>query len=163
MACFQHGATMIDESLWNLQTLITFAEKSWRFDKFTQFLIAAIPNSLQGSNLVLWNCQHCRSSILFPVHGFSGSLNHSQERSRWAFTFSVSELRSVTVRKEGWTFLVFRLKDSSTLLPALHFHQGGSIEFLDTLRRFALLSKWVSYSSGTTITHARFRGPNQLN
>ncbi|KAM9352515.1 TBC1 domain family member 15 isoform 2-T2 [Symphorus nematophorus] len=69
-----------------------------------------------------------------------GSLNHSHERSRWAFSFSVGELRSVTVKEEGWTFLVFRLKES-TSLPALHFHQGGSTEFLDSLRRFALLSE----------------------
>ena len=68
-------------------------------------------------------------------------MNHSHERSRWAFTFSVSELRSITVKEEGWTFLIFRLKESSTPLPALHFHQGGSREFLDSLRRFALLSE----------------------
>ncbi|XP_038563021.1 TBC1 domain family member 15 isoform X1 [Micropterus salmoides] len=70
-----------------------------------------------------------------------GALNHSHERSRWALTFSVGDLRSITVKVEGWTFLVFRLKESSASLPALHFHQGGSKEFLDTLRRFALLSE----------------------
>lgn len=53
-------------------------------------------------------------------------------------TFALSELRSVIVKEEGWTFMVFRLKESSTSLPALHFHQGGSDEFLDSLRRFAL-------------------------
>lgn len=56
-------------------------------------------------------------------------------------TFSVGDLRSITVKVEGWTFLVFRLKESSASLPALHFHQGGSKEFLDSLRRFALLSE----------------------
>lgn len=56
-------------------------------------------------------------------------------------TFSVSDLRSITVKEEGWTFLVFRLKESSASLPVLHFHQGGSTEFLDSLRRFALLSE----------------------
>ncbi|XP_029289031.1 TBC1 domain family member 15 isoform X2 [Cottoperca gobio] len=70
-----------------------------------------------------------------------GSLNHSHERSRWAFSFSVSELRSVTVKEEGWTFLLLKLKESCSSLPALHFHQGGSTEFLDSLRRFALLSE----------------------
>uniref|UniRef100_UPI0037E8BA07 TBC1 domain family member 15 isoform X1 n=1 Tax=Semicossyphus pulcher TaxID=241346 RepID=UPI0037E8BA07 len=69
-----------------------------------------------------------------------GSLNHSHERSRWAFTFSVSDLRSITVKQEGWTFLILKLKESSSL-PPLHFHQGGSTEFLDSLRRFALLSE----------------------
>ncbi|XP_041795199.1 TBC1 domain family member 15 isoform X1 [Chelmon rostratus] len=80
-----------------------------------------------------------------------GSLNHSHERSRWAFTFSISDLRSITVKEEGWTLVVFKLKES-TSLPALHFHQGGSTEFLDSLRRFTLLSEapddetclWVS-------------------
>lgn len=67
------------------------------------------------------------------------SVNHSHERSRSTLTFAVSELRSVTVKEEGWTFIVFRLKESSASLPALHFHQGGSQEFLDCLRRFALL------------------------
>lgn len=70
-----------------------------------------------------------------------GSLNHSNERSRWAFSFSASDLRSVTVKEEGWSFLVFKLKESSVTLPALHFHQGGSRQFLDSLRRFALLSE----------------------
>uniref|UniRef100_A0A8P4GTV4 TBC1 domain family member 15 n=1 Tax=Dicentrarchus labrax TaxID=13489 RepID=A0A8P4GTV4_DICLA len=66
------------------------------------------------------------------------SLNHSHERSRWALAFSVSELRSITVKEEGWTFLTFRLRETSSSLPALHFHQGGSTDFLDNLRRFAL-------------------------
>lgn len=79
--------------------------------------------------------------VVIPVLRLSGSLNHSHERSRWAMTFNVSELRSITVKKEGWTFLIFRLKESSTSLPPLHFHQGGSAEFLDSLRRFALLSE----------------------
>uniref|UniRef100_A0A8D3D8E1 TBC1 domain family member 15 n=1 Tax=Scophthalmus maximus TaxID=52904 RepID=A0A8D3D8E1_SCOMX len=74
-----------------------------------------------------------------PLPRLSGALNHGHERSRWAFTFCLSDLRSVTVKEEGWTFLLFELKESCTALPALHFHQGGSREFLDGLRRFALL------------------------
>ncbi|XP_071376356.1 TBC1 domain family member 15 isoform X2 [Centroberyx affinis] len=70
-----------------------------------------------------------------------GALNHSHERSRWAFSFSISDLRSITMKEEGWSYLVFKLKESSASLPALHFHQGGSTEFLDSLRRFALLSE----------------------
>ncbi|XP_078112395.1 TBC1 domain family member 15 isoform X2 [Sander vitreus] len=69
-----------------------------------------------------------------------GSLNHSHERSRWAFSVSVGDLRSVTVKVEGWSFLLLKLKESRSSLPTLHFHQGGSREFLDSLRRFALLS-----------------------
>ncbi|XP_055011301.1 TBC1 domain family member 15 isoform X3 [Boleophthalmus pectinirostris] len=70
-----------------------------------------------------------------------GSLHHSHERSRWAFSFSLRELRSITIKQEGWSFLIFKLKDSSSCLPALHFHQGGSTEFLDAVRRYALLSE----------------------
>ncbi|MED6263403.1 hypothetical protein CHARACLAT_004227 [Characodon lateralis] len=70
-----------------------------------------------------------------------GSQNHSHERSRWAFSVNISDLRSITVKDEGWTFLILQLKDSSCSLPALHFHQGGSREFLDSLRRFALLTE----------------------
>ncbi|XP_037623118.1 TBC1 domain family member 15 isoform X2 [Sebastes umbrosus] len=70
-----------------------------------------------------------------------GSLNHSHERSRGAFSFSVGDLRSITVKEEGWTFLLLKLKESCASPPALHFHQGGSREFLDTLRTFALLTE----------------------
>ncbi|XP_076027104.1 TBC1 domain family member 15 isoform X2 [Genypterus blacodes] len=76
-----------------------------------------------------------------PFANGEGSLNHSHERSRWAFSFSISDLRSLAVKEKGWTFLVLKLKDSSASLPALHFHQGGSKEFLDSLRRFALLTE----------------------
>uniref|UniRef100_A0A8C6PIL0 TBC1 domain family member 15 n=1 Tax=Nothobranchius furzeri TaxID=105023 RepID=A0A8C6PIL0_NOTFU len=60
---------------------------------------------------------------------------------RWAFSVSVSDLRSITVKDEGWTFVILQQKEPSTSLPALHFHQGGSREFLDNLRRFALLTE----------------------
>ncbi|XP_023140737.1 TBC1 domain family member 15 [Amphiprion ocellaris] len=70
-----------------------------------------------------------------------GSLNHSHERSRSTFSVSISDLRSITVKEEGWTFLLLQLKDASVSLPPLHFHQGGSREFLDNLRRFALLTE----------------------
>uniref|UniRef100_A0A3Q0S622 TBC1 domain family member 15 n=1 Tax=Amphilophus citrinellus TaxID=61819 RepID=A0A3Q0S622_AMPCI len=71
----------------------------------------------------------------------SSNAEGDHEKSRWAFSFSVSDLRSITVREEGWTFLILQLKDASTPLPHLHFHQGGSRTFLDSLRRFALLTE----------------------
>uniref|UniRef100_A0A7N8YGY4 TBC1 domain family member 15 n=1 Tax=Mastacembelus armatus TaxID=205130 RepID=A0A7N8YGY4_9TELE len=80
---------------------------------------------------------HVLSNLTLPVKPES---HKRSSRSRWAFTFSVGDLRSITVREEGWTFLICKLKDSSSL-PALHFHQGGSREFLDNLRRFALLTE----------------------
>lgn len=86
-----------------------------------------------------WDMVNTVSFKKRPCSNTEVSVNHSHERSRWTLTFAVSELRSVTVKEEGWTFIVFRLKESSASLPALHFHQGGSQEFLDCLRRFALL------------------------
>uniref|UniRef100_A0A8C7M7M8 TBC1 domain family member 15 n=1 Tax=Oncorhynchus kisutch TaxID=8019 RepID=A0A8C7M7M8_ONCKI len=63
------------------------------------------------------------------------------EGGKWAFTFSVWDLRSITVKKEGSSRLMFRLKEPPTSLPVLHFHQGGSEDFLDCLRRYALITE----------------------
>lgn len=68
-------------------------------------------------------------------------MNHPHERSKWAFTFSVYDLRSITVKEKGWSYLTFQLKEMFPLLPALHFHQGGSEGFLDCIRRYMLLSE----------------------
>ncbi|XP_028285886.1 TBC1 domain family member 15 [Parambassis ranga] len=82
------------------------------------------------------------NAVTFRKKPFTnGEGNHSHERNRWAFTISASDLQSIAVRNEGWTFLILQLKESSTSLPPLHFHQGGSKEFLDSLRRFALLTE----------------------
>uniref|UniRef100_A0A8C7QWU3 TBC1 domain family member 15 n=1 Tax=Oncorhynchus mykiss TaxID=8022 RepID=A0A8C7QWU3_ONCMY len=59
------------------------------------------------------------------------------EGGKWAFTFSVWDLRSITVKEEGSSRLMFRLKEPPTSLPVLHFHQGGSEDFLDCLRRYS--------------------------
>ncbi|XP_062277224.1 TBC1 domain family member 15 [Scomber scombrus] len=88
-----------------------------------------------------WDMINAVSFKKKPCTNGEGSLNHSNERSRWAFSFSLSDLRSVTVKEEGWSILHFKLIESSSSPPALHFHQGGSREFLDSLRRFALLSE----------------------
>uniref|UniRef100_A0A669DVJ3 TBC1 domain family member 15 n=1 Tax=Oreochromis niloticus TaxID=8128 RepID=A0A669DVJ3_ORENI len=79
------------------------------------------------------------NAVSFRKRRSSNMEGDSHERSRWAFAFSVSDLRSVTVREEGWTFIILQLKDSSTPLPHLHFHQGGSRAFLDSLRRFHIV------------------------
>uniref|UniRef100_A0A8B9L8D9 TBC1 domain family member 15 n=1 Tax=Astyanax mexicanus TaxID=7994 RepID=A0A8B9L8D9_ASTMX len=63
-----------------------------------------------------------------------GGSNHLNERNKGAFSFNVADLRSVTVKCEGWSYLIFCLKDDTTL-PAIHFHQGGSQAFLDGLRK----------------------------
>uniref|UniRef100_A0A8C8DJ08 TBC1 domain family member 15 n=1 Tax=Oryzias sinensis TaxID=183150 RepID=A0A8C8DJ08_9TELE len=88
-----------------------------------------------------WDMVNAVSFKKKPCPNGDGPLNHSHERSRWAFSVSISDLRSITVKDEGWTFLILQLKESSTPLPPLHFHQGGSREFLDNLRRFALLTE----------------------
>ncbi|XP_020336770.1 TBC1 domain family member 15 [Oncorhynchus kisutch] len=76
-----------------------------------------------------------------PCSNGEGALNHTHEKSKWAFTFSVWDLRSITVKKEGSSRLMFRLKEPPTSLPVLHFHQGGSEDFLDCLRRYALITE----------------------
>ncbi|CAN9498668.1 unnamed protein product [Ophioblennius macclurei] len=79
-----------------------------------------------------------------PYRRRGGAAAEGAAKSRFAFSVCLSDLRSITVKDEGWTFLVLRLKDSSTsssTLPALHFHQGGSRKFLDSLRRFAQLTE----------------------
>ncbi|XP_059916030.1 TBC1 domain family member 15 isoform X2 [Gadus macrocephalus] len=84
------------------------------------------------------------NAISFKKKTFSngdGALNHSQERYRWAFTFSVTDLRTITVKVDSWSSLFFKLKDTSISLPTLYFHQGGVSEFLDSLRRCAMLSE----------------------
>ncbi|XP_028304809.1 TBC1 domain family member 15 isoform X3 [Gouania willdenowi] len=64
----------------------------------------------------------------------------SMERNCCFFSINVCDLQSITVKDEGWTFLILTLKDSSSL-PPLHFHQGGSRTFLETLQRFTLLTQ----------------------
>ncbi|KAA0715039.1 TBC1 domain family member 15 GTPase-activating protein RAB7 [Triplophysa tibetana] len=72
-------------------------------------------------------------------HGEGGS-NHVNDRNKWAFSFNVSDLRSITVKREGWSYLIFSLKDG-TALPTIHFHQGGSTAFLDSLRKSVQISE----------------------
>ena len=69
-----------------------------------------------------------------------GGSNHLNERNKWAFSFNVADLRSVTVKREGWSYLIFCLRDDTTL-PAIHFHQGDSQAFLDGLRKSVQLSE----------------------
>uniref|UniRef100_A0A674C8R0 TBC1 domain family member 15 n=1 Tax=Salmo trutta TaxID=8032 RepID=A0A674C8R0_SALTR len=63
------------------------------------------------------------------------------EGGKWSFTFSVWDLRSITVKEEGWSRLVFGMKEPPTSLPSLHFHQGGSEGFLDCLRRYIIITE----------------------
>ncbi|XP_054632625.1 TBC1 domain family member 15 isoform X2 [Dunckerocampus dactyliophorus] len=71
----------------------------------------------------------------------NGSVIGGNERSRWFFSVSLSQLGTVTIQEDhAGPTLIFTLKESSSL-PPLHFHQGGSRELLDSLRRVATLSE----------------------
>uniref|UniRef100_A0A8C2JXI0 TBC1 domain family, member 15 n=1 Tax=Cyprinus carpio TaxID=7962 RepID=A0A8C2JXI0_CYPCA len=74
------------------------------------------------------------TELIIYCHIVTGGSNHTNDRNRWAFSFNVCDLRSITVKCEGWSYITFRLKDG-TALPAIHFHQGGSTAFLDSLRK----------------------------
>ncbi|XP_068132772.1 TBC1 domain family member 15 isoform X2 [Hyperolius riggenbachi] len=61
-------------------------------------------------------------------------------QSKWSFLFSLTDLKSIKQNKEGmgWSYFVFCLKDD-VLLPALHFHQGGSELLLECLEKYVVL------------------------
>ncbi|XP_062318660.1 TBC1 domain family member 15 [Osmerus eperlanus] len=88
-----------------------------------------------------WDMIHAVTFKRKPCTNGDGALNHTNGKSKYSFTFSVYDLRSITVKEEGWSYLVFQLKEPSSALPALHFHQGGSKGFLDCLRRYTVLSE----------------------
>uniref|UniRef100_A0A8C7PNE7 TBC1 domain family member 15 n=1 Tax=Oncorhynchus mykiss TaxID=8022 RepID=A0A8C7PNE7_ONCMY len=80
-----------------------------------------------------------------PCSNGEGALNHTHEKSKWSFTFSVWDLRSITVKEEGWSRLVFGMKEPPTLLPSLHFHLGGSEGFIDCLRRYIIITDFFFF------------------
>ncbi|XP_030632166.1 TBC1 domain family member 15-like isoform X1 [Chanos chanos] len=82
----------------------------------------------------------------------TGASNHLPTRNRRAFSFSLNDLLSIKVKKEGWSYLIPCLKDDSTL-PELHFHQGGSEAFLDCLRRFVILTESAFDKSCLQVSH----------
>ncbi|XP_077121406.1 TBC1 domain family member 15 isoform X2 [Ranitomeya variabilis] len=61
-------------------------------------------------------------------------------QSKWSFLFSLTDLKSIKQNKEGmgWSYFVFCLKDD-VILPALHFHQGGSELLLECLEKYVVL------------------------
>ncbi|KAK1169231.1 TBC1 domain family member 15-like [Acipenser oxyrinchus oxyrinchus] len=75
-----------------------------------------------------------------PYTNGEGTSNHVHERSKWAFFFNVIDLKTIKIKLEGWSLLVFCLKDE-TSLPALHFHQGGSDLFIDCLKNYVLINE----------------------
>uniref|UniRef100_A0A8C7N6I2 TBC1 domain family member 15 n=1 Tax=Oncorhynchus kisutch TaxID=8019 RepID=A0A8C7N6I2_ONCKI len=77
-------------------------------------------------------------------------LSHIYKKSKGSrLFFRLSDLASVRVKEEGWSYLVFTLRDRNmgVELPALHFHQGGSEVFLDCLRKYMLLTESTTDAS----------------
>ncbi|KAM4747714.1 TBC1 domain family member 15 [Rhinophrynus dorsalis] len=64
-------------------------------------------------------------------------------QSKWSFLFSLTDLKSIKQNKEGmgWSYFVFCLKDD-VVLPALHFHQGGSELLLECLEKYVVLCEY---------------------
>ncbi|XP_069048384.1 TBC1 domain family member 15 isoform X1 [Lepisosteus oculatus] len=87
-----------------------------------------------------WDMVNTISFKKKPYTNGEGVLSHVHERNKWAFFFNVGDLKTIKIKKEGWPYLVFCLKDE-TSLPALHFHQGGSELFLDCLKKHVLLDE----------------------
>ncbi|KAJ8249668.1 hypothetical protein COCON_G00228840 [Conger conger] len=98
------------------------------------------PVEPQQSYETEWDMINTVSFKRKPYANGEGVSHQVHERSRWAFFFNVSDLKSIRVKTEGWAYLVFCLRED-TRLPALHFHQGGSEDFLDCLRRYVVLSE----------------------
>ncbi|XP_067855545.1 TBC1 domain family member 15 [Heptranchias perlo] len=76
------------------------------------------------------------------MNGDDDSTYNMSKRSKWAFSFSLTDLKSIKRNTEGmgWSYMVFCLWDD-TFLPALHFHHGGSTILLQCLKRYVLLNE----------------------
>lgn len=61
--------------------------------------------------------------------------------SQWAFSISLSELKSIRKNKPGlgWSYLIFISKDGISF-PALHFHAGGTRALLKCLCKYVVLA-----------------------
>uniref|UniRef100_A0A3P8Y6R1 TBC1 domain family member 15 n=1 Tax=Esox lucius TaxID=8010 RepID=A0A3P8Y6R1_ESOLU len=59
--------------------------------------------------------------------------------------FSIGDLVSVRVKEEGWAYLVLTVRGLE--LPALHFHQGGSEDFLNSLGQHLQLTESATDAS----------------
>nr|DBA31137.1 TPA: hypothetical protein GDO54_007034 [Pyxicephalus adspersus] len=82
------------------------------------------------------------NTVSFKKKYFSkgGVQNPVNNQSQWSFFFSLTELKSIKQNKEGmgWSYFVFCLKDD-VILPALHFHHGGSELLLECLEKYVVL------------------------
>ncbi|XP_061420596.1 TBC1 domain family member 15 isoform X1 [Lethenteron reissneri] len=81
------------------------------------------------------------------------SFQSNTRKSKWAFAFSLSDLKSIRKNKPGlgWSYLIFIIRDG-TSFPALHFHQGGSKALLTALSRYVSLTR-SPLDSRLTLVH----------
>ncbi|XP_053308128.1 TBC1 domain family member 17 [Spea bombifrons] len=69
------------------------------------------------------------------------SAQKSGNRFKWAFSLSLSELKSIRKSKAGlsWSYLIFITKEGVSF-QALHFHQGGTKALLKVLQKYVILA-----------------------
>ncbi|KAL7977365.1 hypothetical protein Chor_009314 [Crotalus horridus] len=62
-------------------------------------------------------------------------------RGQWAFSLSLSELKSIRKSKPGlgWSYLIFITKEGISI-QALHFHRGGTKALLKALCKYVILA-----------------------
>uniref|UniRef100_A0A8C5MLI0 TBC1 domain family member 15 n=1 Tax=Leptobrachium leishanense TaxID=445787 RepID=A0A8C5MLI0_9ANUR len=67
--------------------------------------------------------------------------HRSGHRGKWAFSVSLSDLRSIRKSKRGlsWSYLIFITKEGVSF-QALHFHQGGTKALLKALQKYVILA-----------------------
>ncbi|KAG8439693.1 hypothetical protein GDO86_005750 [Hymenochirus boettgeri] len=80
------------------------------------------------------------NAVSYRKKQFTNGGSQSPLNSKWSFLFSLTDLKSIKQNKEGmgWSYFVFCLKDD-VVLPALHFHQGGSNLLLECLEKYVML------------------------
>ena len=72
--------------------------------------------------------------------------NQETAKEKYSIHFDIKEMHSIrrSDPKLSWSYAVFILKNGNTL-PALHFHDGGIKEMIQTLNRYVWLTKWVCF------------------
>ncbi|XP_067830479.1 TBC1 domain family member 17 isoform X4 [Heptranchias perlo] len=78
---------------------------------------------------------------LRPLEDVQAAAQCSGAHSKWAFSLSLSELKSIRKNKPGlgWSYLIFISKDGISF-PALHFHDGGTRALLKCLCKYVVLA-----------------------
>ena len=83
--------------------------------------------------------------LFYPLEGQPVKSSKQKAKDfmeKYTLEFNTSNLHSIrrSDSKFHWHYLVFILKDGATL-PALHFHSGGTREFIQHLSRYIWLTK----------------------